>query len=68
MKRCIQEHKAFGFGVVPVGSLWADDSPYLSDDTAHCFELVDDPPAPAPVKRPTRKFGQPAPTPEGEAD
>ena len=32
MKRCIQEHTVDAFGVVPVGSLWADDSPYVTDD------------------------------------
>lgn len=62
MKRCIQEHTVDAFGTIPVGSLWADDSPYVIE--ADCFEQVDETPAPAPVKRPTRKFGQPAPTPE----
>lgn len=29
MKRCIEEHFVAGFGVIPEGSLWADDSPWL---------------------------------------
>lgn len=57
MKVCTVEHDAPGFGTVPVGSLWADDSPYVID--ADCFADVPDKPAPV-AKRVTRKFGQPA--------
>ena len=56
MKRCIQEHDAPGFGTIPVGSLWEDDSPYT---TADCFEPVDATPVePKPKKAAARKFGQ----------
>jgi hypothetical protein len=64
MKRCIQEHTVDAFGTIPVGSLWADDSPYLSDDTADLFEPVDDTPAVTAKKKPTRKFGEHTPTEE----
>jgi len=56
VKRCTQEHDAPGFGTIPVGSLWEDDSPYA---TADCFEPVDATPAePKPKKAAARKFGQ----------
>jgi hypothetical protein len=29
MKRCIKAHHVDAFGDIPVGSLWADDSPYI---------------------------------------
>jgi hypothetical protein len=32
MKRCIEAHHVATFGDIPVGSLWADDSPYVTDD------------------------------------
>ena len=32
MKRCIKAHTVASFGEIPVGSLWADDSPYIEDD------------------------------------
>ena len=32
MKRCIEAHFVASFGEIPVGSLWADDSPYVTDD------------------------------------
>ena len=54
MKRCITEHTVDGFGVIPVGSLWADDSTYLLDDNAGNFEVVAEP-EPEPVKQPLRK-------------
>lgn len=53
MKVCIEEHISPLFGVVPVGSLWADDSPYVLDDFAHCFADPDAEPV-APAK-PARK-------------
>jgi len=57
VKRCTQEHDAPGFGTIPVGSLWEDDSPYA---TAPYFEPVDSTPVePKPKKAPARKFGQP---------
>lgn len=63
MKRCIAAHKAPGFGAIPEGSLWADDSPYLLDEHADKFEDVD---APAEVEKPkrkppVRKFGEKEP-------
>lgn len=55
MKRCIVEHVVPSFGVIPVGSLWDDDSPYVREAAA--FEDVDaETPASAP-KPPVRKFG-----------
>lgn len=63
MKVCTTEHVAPGFGTIPAGSLWADDSPYAVE--ADCFAEVPDTPAPAPARKPTvRKFGQPAPVEE----
>lgn len=59
MKVCITEHVAPGFGVVPVGSLWADDSPYVVE--ADCFADVPEAAAAPVAKRVTRKFGQTAP-------
>ena len=32
MKRCITAHYVDAFGDIPVGSLWADDSPYVTDE------------------------------------
>lgn len=32
MKRCIEAHTVASFGEIPVGSLWDDDSPYITDD------------------------------------
>ena len=46
MKRCIKTHIVAGFGEVPAGSLWDDDSPYAEN----AANFVDDD---APVK-PTR--------------
>ena len=34
MLRCVREHEAEGFGVIPVGSLWADDSEFVLDRSA----------------------------------
>ena len=38
MKRCIEEHTVPSFGTIPAGSLWADDSPYVTDEGK--FEFV----------------------------
>lgn len=43
MKRCVTTHHAAGFGTIPAGSLWADDSEYLTDDNAKCFVDADAP-------------------------
>jgi hypothetical protein len=32
MKVCVETHEAPGFGTIPEGSLWEDDSPYLVDE------------------------------------
>jgi len=32
MKRCIKAHTTKAFGDIPVGSLWADDSPYIENE------------------------------------
>lgn len=54
MKKCIEAHDALGFGHVPVGSLWADDSPFVQE--ADKFEDIE---TEAPVQAPkvrVRKF------------
>ena len=33
MLRCIEAHIVPSFGEIPVGSLWADDSPYVTDES-----------------------------------
>lgn len=62
MKRCITTHTVTSFGEIPAGSLWDDDSPFITDDTAGHFVTVGDDagtdPAPAKRKAPTRKFGE----------
>jgi hypothetical protein len=50
MKRCIEEHTVAGFGTIPVGSLWDDDSPYVGATAK--FVDID---APEPVKAPAKK-------------
>lgn len=57
MKVCIEAHVSPLFGEIPAGSLWADNSPYVLDDFAHCFADVDEP-AEEPVdsSKPVRKF------------
>jgi hypothetical protein len=56
MKVCIEAHVSPLFGEIPVGSLWADDSPYVLDDFAHCFaDVVVDESEPEQPK-PVRKF------------
>ena len=54
MKRCTQEHEVPTFGTIPVGSLWADESPYVTDLTM--FADVDDAPEPPKAKKAARKF------------
>lgn len=73
MKVCVEAHVSPLFGVVPVGSLWEDDSPFVLADFAHCFAPVEvevtPPEKPAP--RAVRKFGEkpaPAPAPETTED
>jgi len=56
MKRCIQTHVVKSFGEIPEGSLWADDSEYVTD--LDLFEDVDETPQPVRKKPPVRKFGQ----------
>jgi len=58
MKVCTIEHDAPGFGTVPVGSLWEDDSPYVID--ADCFAEVAEAPVEAPPAPEVRKFGEAA--------
>lgn len=64
MKRCIEEHAVPSFGTIPVGSLWADDSPFVLDEHAAKFvavvdEVAAEEPAPKPTKKAaTRKFGE----------
>ena len=56
MKRCITTHTVASFGTVPSGSLWDDDSPYLSDDNADCFVDASVEPEPEPERpQPVRK-------------
>ena len=59
MKVCTETHMAPGFGEIPAGSLWADDSPYVQD--ADKFTEVDAAAtAPAKPKKAARKFGDKA--------
>jgi len=52
MKRCIKAHTVAGFGDIPQGSLWDDDSPYITDESM----FVDaDTPEPEPELRPVKK-------------
>lgn len=50
MKRCTVAHDCPGFGRIPVGSLWADDSEYLTEANADCFDDVEPEPAPKSKK------------------
>lgn len=43
MKVCVTEHTVEAFGVIPVGSLWEDDSPYLLKKNARHFADVETP-------------------------
>ena len=55
MKRCIKAHDVAGFGKIPVGSLWDDDSEYVTDDNADCFVDVNTAePEPEPKPKPVR--------------
>jgi hypothetical protein len=50
MKVCITEHHVAGFGVIPEGSLWDDDSPFVQK--SECFaDVLDE------VRKATRKAG-----------
>lgn len=55
MKVCTETHHASGFGEIPAGSVWEDDSPFAQGDQ---FTPLEPDPAPAvkPKKAP-RKFG-----------
>lgn len=53
MKRCTTAHDCPGFGHIPAGSLWADDSPYITDANAEHFADVDAEPAPK-AKKPAK--------------
>lgn len=65
MKVCTVTHTVAGFGEVPSGSLWDDDSPFVVEfDKFADITNFDDPP---PVKRPpVRKFKPTTITPEGD--
>lgn len=59
MKICTTTHTVASFGTIPAGSLWADDSPYVTD--LSLFADVDAPVGekPKPVKKAAaRKFGE----------
>jgi len=70
VKVCVEAHVSPLFGVVPVGSLWEDDSPFVLADFAHCFAPVETAPPEKPAPpRAVRKFGEkPAPAPETTED
>lgn len=56
MKVCVEAHVSPLFGEIPAGSVWADDSPFLLDEFAHCFvDIIEDVPEPVAPK-PVRKF------------
>lgn len=61
MKVCTIEHECPGFGTIPAGSLWADDSPYLADGDKFADVAARDA-APAKPKTTPRKFGTKEPT------
>lgn len=52
MKRCTTTHEAAGFGTIPAGSLWADDSEYITEANAEHFADVDAEPPKAKPKKP----------------
>ena len=56
MKVCTVEHHAPRFGLIPVGSLWADDSPFATADD--CFADVETVPTLVVKSQPVRKFAQ----------
>lgn len=43
MKRCHTTHHVQAFGEIPAGSLWDDDSPYITDDNADMFDDANKP-------------------------
>lgn len=51
MKRCTTTHEAAGFGTIPAGSLWADDSEYITDDNTEHFVDVEAEPVKAKPKK-----------------
>jgi hypothetical protein len=58
MLRCIQAHHVDEFGDIPVGSLWEDDSPYVTDGAYFVDAATPAPeeePAPRPVKKTAAK-------------
>ena len=55
MKRCIEAHHVAAFGDIPAGSLWADDSPYITDESLFTAADVPEPVDETPVKRPAKK-------------
>ena len=50
MKRCIQTHHVAGFGEIPEGSLWDDDSPHVQK-SEYFADVLDE------VRKATRKAG-----------
>lgn len=63
MKVCTITHDCPGFGTIPAGSLWADDSPYVTEANAANFDDVAPAEvAPAKPKTPPRKFGSKEPS------
>lgn len=53
MLRCVREHEADGFGTIPKGSLWDDESPYVVERDA--FVDADAKPKKAAAKRAAEK-------------
>ena len=69
MLRCTQSHEVPTFGTIPKGSLWADDSPFVTD--VGMFEPVADAEPELKPKPVVRKFkpgggAKPAPAAVGE--
>ena len=64
MKICVETHTVTGFGVIPEGSLWADDSPFVVE-VDKCAP-VETTPAPVRKKPAVRKFGQPVEATDGD--
>lgn len=54
MKRCIEAHTVAAFGDIPVGSLWDDDSPYITDESKFTDARTPEP-EPEIEKRPVKK-------------
>jgi hypothetical protein len=51
MKVCVETHESPGFGVIPEGSLWDDDSRFIVDEDKF-VDVLEDKPA-----EPTKKKG-----------